>query len=241
MGGLVNTIIRKPDNSDVSFKLNTNYWAKRFLTPNIFNQKYLEKQLKVLKKMDLPRNLEQHNTYQNGISLRAPFDYGLLLIDYIDQEIHSINKFAPFAVVGSYFLNKEYSELKKDLVLTKDNKALALEPGDELVYPHVFHFNQLLRFNPNFVINGNTLYISIMTPFEILDYILEHGYQVEENLSSNIPIEYFSDIDIDFPDWDIFEYDTTSSDFDVVFNIMLSKFELTDSDILAWEDYLKTL
>ena len=54
MGGLVNTIIRKSDNSDVSFKLNTNYWAKRFLIPNIFNQKYLEKQLKVLKKMDLP-------------------------------------------------------------------------------------------------------------------------------------------------------------------------------------------
>ena len=80
-----------------------------------------------------------------------------------------------------------------------------------------------------------------MTPFEILNYILEHGHQVEENLRSNIPIEYFSDIDIEFPDWEIFEYDTTSSDFDVVFNIMLSKFELTDSDILAWEDYLKTL
>ncbi len=241
MGGLVNTVIRKSDNSNISFKLNTNYWARRFLTPDVFNEKYIEKQLKALKKMDLPKNLEQHNTYQNGISLRAPFDYGLLFIDYVEQEIYSINKFAPFAAIGSYFLNKEYSELKHELVLTKDNKALALEPGDKLAYPHLFHFNQLLRFNPNFIINGKTLYTSTMTPFEILDSILENGYQVEENLSSDIPIEYFSDIDIEFPDWEVFEYDTTPSDFDVVFNVMLSKFDLTDSDVLAWEDYLKHL
>lgn len=241
MGGLINTVVRKSDNTDISFKLNTNYWARRFVNPDIFDERNFKKELKKLKNMSAPKNLEQHNTYQNGASLKAPFDYGLLFIDYLEKEIHSINKFTPFSMMSSYFLNKEYNDLKENLILSKNKKEFILEAGDYLSYPSIFRFNQFLKYSPHFIFNDNTLYTSKLTPFEILNYISKYGYQVEKKRTVNVPLKFFSDVEIQIPEWEIFEYAPEKNEFEQVFEIFLSKLNLSDDEILAWEDYFKNI
>lgn len=96
---LLTMAIRFSDNTIASFKIHKTIEFSGFKDVRFFNDEELIK--KHIKENGFSLNISannfsEHDDYDNKAAFFAPFDYGMVLIDYIDKKLYNYNNYSGF-------------------------------------------------------------------------------------------------------------------------------------------------
>lgn len=121
MGGMISFVARKENGATLAVKLSTWELDKIFNDPKIADESFLDKLLMngdYLKDQNSPDT--EHNNYESRKAVKAPYHYGLLLIDYKNKELLSANNYSSFLNTGTIKLLDDYTNYVVHDFMTKE-------------------------------------------------------------------------------------------------------------------------
>jgi hypothetical protein len=227
MGGLVTTVIRTSKNEVFSFKLNTNYWSRVFLNPNILNEVYTLNEISKIENLDAKKTKESHEEYKSGGCLKAPFEYGILYIDYIDNQIYSLNDYAPFSYLTSQFLLGDH----------KDLHGITIEQANNSPFSNDYiRLVQFLQHDIEITLKDNTF------KEKNVDKLISIIEKISPRVSSREPLNVsnVSNIKVHVNNWNIYEENTEKEEFKKMYKLFQKDLNLTQDEIELWDKSINT-
>lgn len=255
MGGRVVIVARYENGETISFKTNTGFFDEEFNTPYILNENWFKEKIK---EHDFLRddNLapEQSKEYENRKALKAPYHYGINLIDYKNKTILTANGFGSVLYTGTSQVLNDYRmffDQDFELELEYEDRTEIINLLEERFQDfYSLHFlsyavknNVPILRNKQIVKHNNTLESVIESLYDIKlegltneekEIVLNEVYQ--ENRVSR-KWSGFIDIQLQFPNWTVTHVDDNA--YSSVLNYMIENdFIINEYEHKLWKEFL---
>lgn len=268
MGGKVTIAARYKDGKTIAFKTSTNFFHYNMNSPHLMDEDKLKEQVKehnFLKDDHLPES--SADDYENEKGVMAPYHYGIIFMDYMNNKILSCNDYSAIIHANSSKLLEDYTDfLKQDFILEmqdfKGNIKKVIDIREdrfmELQDVHMVHIalkrNAIVKLKNKEIKHDGTLESVIENIYGIslknktideqLEAIKKHG---EEKAKRNTEkygkpycssLEDYSDITFEYPGFELIECDN-DNEHSIIYEYMQNNgIKLTDYEYKTWKEYI---
>lgn len=253
MGGKLTVMARLTGGRKKSFKIDTGSLKYEFDRAKILDENTF---LTLVKKFETDKahlNLDSHEDYDSSVALFAPYNYGLLFIDFENKKLFSCNGYSGFMLHTTNFILSEVQlwGSRPELI---EGKVL-----DSLKRGRLGRCENLERFLSGFMdgsqvklknavlpndLTFDQIFIDYMVPKsdeleplsldQKLDYLMQDLHEGErKNISYS-----WNDLEIIPEGWTFFQGNNSVEDFEYVMDYARQRHLLSDIDIVAWENHL---
>jgi hypothetical protein len=177
MGGMVTIAARYKNGEVIKFKTSTNFFDYQMNSPHLINEEYFKQQVlenELLRDKDLAE--EEFRNYDSRKAILAPYEYGIILLDYANNTFLSCNDYNALITGSSEKLLDEYKRLvKSDFIIsitdhsTKSTKKVDARENRFLTYQEIHLIHMALK-------NGATI--------KCKDVEIKHSGTIESVVSS---------------------------------------------------------
>lgn len=123
MGGMVTIAARYKNGEVISFKTSTNFFDYKMNSPHLMSEEYFKQKIlenELLRDKDFAE--EESRNYDSRKGILAPYEYGIILLDYAKNTILSCNDYNAVITGNSGKLLDEYKRLvKSDFIISCEN------------------------------------------------------------------------------------------------------------------------
>lgn len=263
MGGMVTIAARLQNKDVIAFKTSTNFFQAHMNTPLIFNESFLTENIEkydFLCDNALPE--EKALDYDSRKGILAPYEYGMILIDYFGRTLLSANNYAPMICGNSRKLLEEYADFLPNKFVLKITNFATQNISVHNIKDGRFHDIQEVHLidmalKNNAVIKHNDVEL---THNGTIDSVLEgiykislQGQSIEQQLETianylnqqkkpgdfTFSLADYSNISFEYPDFKIVEGEG-AEDCEMIYNYLKNnEFVLSDLEQQTWQEFLK--
>lgn len=231
-----------------------------FLDEEYFNKIMKEENIEL--KEDITEEI--FDDYDDDKANFAPYHYGILIFDFKDKKVFSLNNYNGFLIFGQNNIFKDYEKIGRtkqeeiNIYTYKDNKPLKSESIYEsnnldIKTPRMIEScirlgGEIYINDKRFIIRKNDDFFSIaaklygkdiygMTNEEFSQYSYERNRRLI-NKDGSFDLNDWTNIKIQLPGWEIINGDSTKNYIRSAFYYYSVTNLLTDKEKKLWEDFL---
>jgi len=269
MGGMVTIAARYKNNETIAFKTSTNFFHYNMNSPNLMNEDVFKASII---EHDFLRDAYLSETeadiYDNRKGVIAPYDYGVIFLDYKNNKILSCNDYSAIIRANSAKLLDDYSKfLKQNFILkVQDGKGNTIKTidvrEDRFVEFQDIHFIHIaLKNNAAIKIKGKEvkhngtmesllhgIYGIELANKSVDEQLAEiKRYNEEEAKLNNekygnpyrVSLEDYSDITFDYPNFELIECNNDNEHGVIYEYIKTAGINLTPYEHSVWQEYIE--
>jgi hypothetical protein len=268
MGGMVTIAARYKNGEVIKFKTSTNFFDYQMNSPHLINEEYFKQQVlenELLRDKDLAE--EEFRNYDSRKAILAPYEYGIILLDYANNTFLSCNDYNALITGSSEKLLDEYKRLvKSDFIIsitdhsTKSTKKVDARENRFLTYQEIHLIHMALK-------NGATIkckdveikhsgtiesVVSSIYGISIENKLVDEQlaiiklYEEDEAKKNNetygnpyrFSIEDYSDITFEYPGFKLVECDNDNEHGIIYQYLQDNSFKLTEYEHETWKKYI---
>jgi hypothetical protein len=269
MGGMVTIAARYKNNEVVKFKTNTNFFHYNMNSPHLLNEEnFKERVIKenFLRDDHLPEDDAEEYDCRKG--MLAPYDYGIILIDYVNNTLLSANNYSPMIYASSAKLLAEYGKfVNQNFILKVGNfgsdeyESFDIKETRFMEFAEVHFIHMALKHGAKIFLKGNEVkhdgtLISVVENIYgvtlhdkdaksqrqfIRDYEDEQYRIEEEKNGQGYSLANYSDISFEYPGFTFIEGDG-AEDCGIIYEYIKNNgFTLTEAEEARWKSYIERM
>jgi hypothetical protein len=268
MGGMVTIAARYSNNEVISFKTSTNFFDHKMNTPHLLNEEYFKNKVvehNFLRDDALPE--ENSRDYDSRKGILAPYEYGIILLDYAKNKILSCNDYNAIIRGSTAKLLDDYAKLVKSnfIIKIQDYSTKQITKVDarqnRFVQFGEIHFIHMalekgavikckdveVKHNGTIAsVVGNIYGISLENKSIDEQLALIKAYEESETAKNNemygnpyrCSLEDYTDITFEYPGFEIIECDN-DNEHEIVYKYMQDNgFNLSEYEHLIWKTFI---
>lgn len=255
MGGKVSIVARYKNGETIAFKTNTRFYDVNLNTPDILDEDWLKSKIvefDFLRDDHLPE--DDIEEYDNAKSIKAPFDYGIILIDYKNNTLLNSNNYNEMLKAGtSSLLYDYYRAFEYDFKIlfnsqgTKEIIDLKTKRFEDFYITHflthAINNNALIKQNNKEIIHNGTIESVIESIYGILlkGLTKEEKIDVMKQRDSINEMKEWSDycnMSFEYPNWKINNNDDSGVK-EILAYVINNGFNLTTYEKNRWETFIE--
>lgn len=258
---LLTLVIRFSDKSVSSFKVH-----KKEDFANFLNISFIHNEEDLKKYMSLEHyplnvtasNIEEHKNYDSFNAFIAPFDYGIILIDFFNKQIYNYNDYSGFydhyvwsikPLIGKIFsfnkFNIDFNEPNLSLLKDEDYDNLEIKAPNyrnknvniinpfkqnSITYNSVYNLYQAIK-------NKDSIYFYYMSDYNNRDYFVYDSSSINNTLNNIINRGEDFIIGIEPLGWKA--HQGNRDHIKEMYSYVENNFSLSDDEINVWKEYTK--
>lgn len=263
MGGKLAVVVRHSNAKFSSFKAHTKLLSETLNDPKIFDESWLRQIVASKIKIESQEcSDEDHANYGSNKALRAPYMYGILVIDYVTRKIMTYNHHSAILTGSTAKLNRQYSDaVTSDFILQlnafSDGKVIEkgridLRTNRIMERDEVYFLETALRTKAFILSKGNHiqadsleeavgriygLHLTGKTPAEQAS-LIDQAIESKPRSSRAFAQDYY-DIEYVFPEFDV-KHAYSMDELRGILNYMNDQnYQLSNSEKDTWENFIE--
>lgn len=260
MGGKVAVVARFKDNQTVAFKIHTSYLKDSLNTPKIYDENWLKQLIakdELLKDDFLSE--EDSSDYDNNKCVKAPYEYGIVLIDYVGRSIVSANNYIGMLTGNSANIDMQYmkslysnfnASLQEKEKITKYDlrESLFFDLYASHYIAHALRHNAVIKRNGKVVVHNGTIESVVGAIYDLplenktkeqqLEILEVHNNKKFEQRDFRFKHDEYGDISFEYSDFSVIEGDG-ADDVEIILEYMQhNSFVLSNYEKTIWQQFI---